>query len=116
MKTRVKEKNFKLEIKIKKKVIKNIGEKKFKMVVLKIRKREKMYFIMEVSKVHAFNQTFLKEQVRYNKRDISVSPRETDSIGCGGGDGYKGFAILCDLESGDCHILWGSWGGANMFE
>lgn len=69
----------------------------------------------ELSQLHPAIVAFLKSEVFYRRKDIVVRAAEKESIACGGGDGYKGFAIIGNLDTGECKITWGSWGGANMF-
>ena len=49
----------------------------------------------------------------YHRRDIEVLPQETVSPFVGGGDGYKGFFTVIDLQQNKHETMWGSWGGAN---
>jgi len=53
------------------------------------------------------------KSLEYHRRDIAVLPQETVSPFVGGGDGYKGFFTVVDLEQGKYETIWGSWGGAN---
>lgn len=55
------------------------------------------------------------ESVSYNRKDIHVRIRDEESLGCGGGNGYRAFAIVVNLSDGQYETLWGSWGGANIF-
>lgn len=55
------------------------------------------------------------ERISYGRKDISVESRESFSMACGGGDGYKAFCLVINLDSGAIQEHWGSWGGANMF-
>src|SRR5688500_11247331 len=70
---------------------------------------------IEVSKLHPSIAGFLLSQVSYCWNGIGVSAAMTALVACSGGNRCKGFAILVDLDSGECRILWGSWGGANIF-
>ena len=49
----------------------------------------------------------------YGRADILVETAEKVSILSSGGDGYRAFAILIDLNSGTSKVMHGSWGGAN---
>lgn len=51
----------------------------------------------------------------HSRKDIPIYVRETESLGCLGGDGYRAFCVLVDLSTGSAQRLDGSWGGANMF-
>lgn len=51
----------------------------------------------------------------YHRSDICVNVKETESLLCPGGSGYKGFTIIVNLSTGESRWLNGSWGGANMF-
>jgi len=51
----------------------------------------------------------------YAKKDIEVYIKESESIFFGGGDGYKGFAVLVNMSTGETKRFDGSWGGSNMF-
>jgi hypothetical protein len=55
------------------------------------------------------------KSVNYHRADISVEPRESVMLSYPGGAGRKGFAILVNLTTGEYRTVWGSWGGANMF-
>jgi len=54
------------------------------------------------------------KSLEYHCRNIEVCPQETVSpfVG-GGGDGYKGFFTVIDLQQNKHETIWGSWGGAN---
>ena len=69
---------------------------------------------VKVNKLHPVLRDAL-DSVEYRRTDISVEARETASMFVGGGDGSRGFAILCDLDGGRFETHWGSWGGANQF-
>lgn len=69
---------------------------------------------LETNKLHPAIRNFLRTEVEYNRKDIAIRASDRTSIAVGGGQGYKGFAILANLETGECRILWGSWGGANL--
>lgn len=64
------------------------------------------------SKLPAVVQNAL-ENVGYHRKDIGVNARESVSIACSGGDGYRGFAVIINLGTGERQFLYGSWGGAN---
>src|SRR5262249_44816646 len=53
--------------------------------------------------------------LRYAKADISVTARERFSVADGGAAGRRAFVCVVNLESGESKTLYGSWGGANMF-
>ena len=59
-------------------------------------------------------QKVLRE-VRYNRKDIGVETSTTYDPGGAGGNGYRAFTAAVNLETGQYKILWGSWGGANIF-
>ena len=54
-------------------------------------------------------------EVKYGRKDISVSAVETVSMAGDGGDGSRRFVIMVNPDTGERKTLWGSWGGANMF-
>lgn len=53
--------------------------------------------------------------VGYKRADIEVSVKSEVSIHGLGGAGYRDFAVLINLETGESKRHNGSWGGANMF-
>ena len=53
--------------------------------------------------------------VDYNKRDVEVRIQDEVSLVCSGSEGRRAFAAIVNLATGENEILWGSWGGANMF-
>lgn len=53
--------------------------------------------------------------VEYNKRDVEVRIQDEVSLVCSGSEGRRAFAVIVNLATGENEILWGSWGGANMF-
>ena len=55
------------------------------------------------------------KSVGYNRPNIEVSPAEKVSPAGMGGDGYREFFTIVDLESEKYETSHGSWGGANMF-
>ena len=57
-------------------------------------------------------QRALKE-VGYARRDVEVRARESVTLQDMGGDGYRGFASIVNLETGATKVLRGSWGGPN---
>ena len=55
------------------------------------------------------------KEVGYGRRNIEVISAQKYSAGMGGEAGLKSFTIPVDMASGRYKIMWGSWGGANMF-
>ena len=55
------------------------------------------------------------KEVGYGRRDIRVETATSYSPGGAGGDGFRSFSVAVDLDTGHSKVLWGSWGGANMF-
>ena len=53
--------------------------------------------------------------VDYAKHDVQVLVKERESIGSCGGDGYRSFAVIVNMSTGEYQIHQGSWGGANAF-
>ena len=53
------------------------------------------------------------KSVGYGRRDIRVEARPSISIQGAGGDGFREFAVILNLETGHSETLKGSWGGAN---
>ena len=52
----------------------------------------------------------------YGQRDIAVQAAETVHTGGGGGNGRRGGVVAVNLATGEVSpILWGAWGGCNMF-
>lgn len=49
----------------------------------------------------------------YGRRDIEVRAADAVSVRESGGDGYRGFACIINMSTGDYKIMRGSWGGAN---
>jgi len=56
------------------------------------------------------------EALRYNRADISIAAKDSVCLASCGGDGYRAFAAVVNLETGTNTVTWGSWGGANMFQ
>ncbi len=54
------------------------------------------------------------KEVGYNKRDIALIAKHSVSPQGMGGDGYRSFISIVNLESGHTNVMYGSWGGANM--
>src|ERR1700690_508312 len=52
----------------------------------------------------------------YRKPDIAIRGAETFTLESAYGDGYRAFAVLLNMETGDQKGFEGSWGGANPFE
>lgn len=57
-------------------------------------------------------QRALKE-VKYGRRDIEVSAATTFSFQSYGGDGYRDFTSIVNMETGQSKVTYGSWGGPN---
>lgn len=53
--------------------------------------------------------------VGYGRKDIELRAKETESLFCAGGDGYRGFAVLVNIATGEREVHRGSWGGSNAF-
>ncbi len=53
--------------------------------------------------------------VGYARQDIEIKVSETESLSNQGSDGYRAFAVVVDMSSGQSETLTGSWGGSNMF-
>lgn len=53
--------------------------------------------------------------VGYRKADVQVLIKEKESVFCSSGDGYRGFASIVNISTGETKHMQGSWGGANMF-
>lgn len=51
----------------------------------------------------------------YHCDDIQVHVKERESVFSGGGDGYRSFAVLVNMATGERAERWGSWGGSNAF-
>lgn len=52
----------------------------------------------------------------YHRADIEVQAAETWTVESPAyGDGYRGFTAAINLETAECRIAYGSWGGANPF-
>lgn len=59
-------------------------------------------------------QRALKE-VKYGRRDIEVSAASSFSFQSFGGDGYRDFTCILNMETGQTKVTYGSWGGPNPF-
>ena len=57
----------------------------------------------------------LLHSLEYFRKDIEVKIQDTVSLHCSGSEGRKGFSAVLNLSTGEKEVLWGSWGGANMF-
>ena len=53
--------------------------------------------------------------VGYGRKDIAVKVSATVELSGASGDGYRAFAILVNLVTGDYETHQGSWGGTNAF-
>ena len=53
--------------------------------------------------------------VGYRKSDVPFQVSSTVVLSAAGGSGYRGYAALVNLTTGQHTVTWGSWGGANMF-
>jgi hypothetical protein len=53
--------------------------------------------------------------VGYAKGDVQILIQETESLAFAGGDGYRGFASVVNISTGERKEMQGSWGGANPF-
>ena len=51
----------------------------------------------------------------YRKADVQVLIKEMESVFSSGGNGYRGFASLVNISTGETKLMHGSWGGANPF-
>jgi hypothetical protein len=52
----------------------------------------------------------------YGKKDIGIKAQESFTfVGGAYGDGYRAWAVLMNLETGESKSFIGSWGGSNMF-
>ena len=54
-------------------------------------------------------------ELKYGRRDIRIESRSTFSFGGAGGDGYRDFTAVVNMETGAHKIERGSWGGANAW-
>lgn len=59
-------------------------------------------------------QTALKS-IGYGRVDIEIEAKEKVSPSVAGGDGYKGFCMIINMETGETKRMEGSWGGSNYF-
>lgn len=57
-------------------------------------------------------QRALKD-VGYGRRDIEVVAKSTVNLQSMGGDGYRSFTVVLNIETGESKTLYGSWGGPN---
>ncbi|KPK27036.1 MAG: hypothetical protein AMK69_11035 [Nitrospira bacterium SG8_3] len=55
------------------------------------------------------------DSVSYHRKDVSVEGKTETQINVFSGEGAKAFAIILNLGTGERKTIWGSWGGANMF-
>ena len=55
------------------------------------------------------------EACGYHKADLPLEARDTVNIMCAGGNGYRSFAVILNLETGARTAHYGSWGGPNPF-
>lgn len=70
---------------------------------------------IEVRLLPATVQAALKA-AGYHRKDVPVKPSETFQLAGGYGNGYRGFAVAINMETGETRGFSGSWGGANPFE
>lgn len=59
-------------------------------------------------------QRVLRE-VGYHCKDVELVAATTYSVAGSSGDGYRAFTAAVDLREGAYTVIWGSWGGANIF-
>lgn len=69
---------------------------------------------VEVTRLPESVQAALKS-VDYGRKDIEVRASERVSLGSSSGDGFRAFVALVNLTTGQSTAMYGSWGGANMF-
>ena len=55
------------------------------------------------------------KELGYGRKDIKVDVATSFTIGNASGAGLKAFWVVVNIATGQHHIEWGSWGGANMF-
>jgi hypothetical protein len=55
------------------------------------------------------------KSVGYGRSDISVQTAERVSVFNAGGAGYRDFAILVDIASGEKVVKYGNWGGSTLW-
>jgi len=51
----------------------------------------------------------------YNKRDVSVEPKERVGLSGASGSGQRCYAVIVNLSTGQHQTHMGSWGGPNVF-
>jgi hypothetical protein len=51
----------------------------------------------------------------YGRKDIGISAKESFSFSGASGDGYRAFAVLLNMATGESKEFIGSWGGGNAF-
>lgn len=51
----------------------------------------------------------------YKKADVQVLIKESESVFSSGSKGYRGFASLVNISTGETRLMQGSWGGSNPF-
>jgi len=69
---------------------------------------------VETKSLPGFVQAYLKT-LGYHRRDIKIETTDTISPLGAGGAGLRGYFAVINLETEDCNVTKGSWGGANMF-
>lgn len=76
----------------------------------------------EYGQGHSVNVKDLPQSIRdvlktlkYHRREIVVIPQERVVLGSSGGNGYRAFVAIVNVETGIHRIERGSWGGPNMF-
>ena len=52
----------------------------------------------------------------YRKADIAIKGRESFTLESAYGSGYRAFAVVLNMETGESKTFNGSWGGSNPFE
>lgn len=70
---------------------------------------------ISVKELPQYIQKILKENLNYHKKDIKFNiTNDVSPLECGG-DGLKYYFCAINLITQKYEILWGSWGGANIF-
>ncbi|MDD5511628.1 MAG: hypothetical protein PHI12_12590 [Dehalococcoidales bacterium] len=55
------------------------------------------------------------KEVGFKKSDITVVPEDRVSLQGYSGEGYRAFAAVVNLETGQYSLHWGDWGGPNAY-